>query len=407
MKKLGVLILMIIVSIPIAGLGNAMPGSFYGPGNAKQIVVEDNDDIRIVKEDLSIYLSNTHAYFVVKYEMSNLSSADSEVPFVFPFTMTGGSMRDLYDDYDFEAYADNERLDHEEIIDTLYRGDFDFHTVNMTSSFQIEKNAGTELIIKYNTYYESGPSLWYSFDYYLTNAEGWAGKADQVDITIYNHTTGKYKIWVNKHEPMLQWDSLSYSFSDYDFGEGENIHIVLHDVQLYPENYDDLLQLFKWQSGFYGSWNAIYTNDIAITLSGYPLNNLVDGDITTAWVEGESDAGIGTFIFLNAEGNFDIDKIRIFPGYGKSEERFYQNNRLKKIEIWYNQKGYFSEKDVIMDRTVQTVYFEDSFEWQEIIPDQTDFHGCFIWINDVYYGSKWNDTCISEIELIPAGFDED
>ena len=112
----------------------------------------------------------------------------------------------------------------------------------------------------------------------------------------------------------------------------------------------------------------------------------------TAWVEGKKDEGIGEYL----EYYFKNDSPRITEiissnGYMKSEETWKNNNRVKKLKLYVNDVpfGILNLKD---SRTDQ--YFEIGTLGHN--KNRTDLILKFE-ILEVYKGSKYNDTAITEI----------
>jgi hypothetical protein len=161
----------------------------------------------------------------------------------------------------------------------------------------------------------------------------------------------------------------------------------------------------------------------------YGVINLFDGDCTTAWVEGAKGNGIGESVFVAIPN--DCQTISIFAGYGKSPVIYSSNNRVKRIKlscyIGINPEGgvteldwlgYMSQKfpgefhiDLKDAENFQTFSFP--FPHQELIRFRQEVLNNFnrdyklnishistilqIEIEDVYKGSKYDDTCISEL----------
>lgn len=132
----------------------------------------------------------------------------------------------------------------------------------------------------------------------------------------------------------------------------------------------------------------------------YKALNAFDGDLNTCWAEGVDGNGVGESIIFNSSphDNFNLEEIKIFPGYGKSEKLFYKNSRIKKMEIiLYFQPNI---KTIRTSKESITVAFKDVPEFK-IIPIQKNLVSIIKFkILEVYEGSKWQDTCISEIEVI-------
>ena len=150
----------------------------------------------------------------------------------------------------------------------------------------------------------------------------------------------------------------------------------------------------------------------------YAPGNLGDTDPATAWVEGVGGYGIGEVVIVPC---LDLKKpVEIWVGYGKSKDLFQYNSRpriLRLVVIEAKISGFaqygtlYHDLQIIEDETVE---LEDLNDYQRIkIPDydvKTFFepgnremeHRYFLGleINEVYEGSKWDDTCISEIRNV-------
>lgn len=112
----------------------------------------------------------------------------------------------------------------------------------------------------------------------------------------------------------------------------------------------------------------------------------------TAWVEGKKDEGIGEYLeYYFKNDSPRITEIIISNGYMKSEETWKNNNRVKKLKLYVNGVpfGILNLKD---SRTDQ--YFEMGILGHN--KNGTDLILKFE-ILEVYKGSKYNDTAITEI----------
>jgi hypothetical protein len=174
----------------------------------------------------------------------------------------------------------------------------------------------------------------------------------------------------------------------------------------------------------------------------YGGHNIFDKDGSTAWVEGEDGAGVGEHILFTT-GKSIPEQMVILNGYQKNQEIFAKNNRVKTIKI-----SMFAGFMIPMDVTEIGQYFYlKQFPVEEVIEltdtygpqkiampftrvdllefakfNQMDFIEDFadkleqlredcpscptepvtqfflkLEIMDVYKGSKWDDTCISDI----------
>ena len=119
----------------------------------------------------------------------------------------------------------------------------------------------------------------------------------------------------------------------------------------------------------------------------YSAQNLVDGNISSCWSEGVYSFGIGESIVINFDKSYKIHGINIWNGYQKSSELFYKNSRPSSIRI-------------ITDLWYWDFHLEDRMGMQTFnfgIFDST--RSVKIVINDIYRGTKYTDTCISEISF--------
>lgn len=131
--------------------------------------------------------------------------------------------------------------------------------------------------------------------------------------------------------------------------------------------------------------------------SNYSIENVMDDNPTTAWVEGSSGYGIGEYFeFENWRPMGDGD-ISILNGYQRSQSAWESNSRVKRFLISLNGKE------------VCFVDLEDKMGVQSFLLPQCFFNEIDLlnsldekWvlrftIQDVYKGTKYSDTCISGI----------
>lgn len=118
-------------------------------------------------------------------------------------------------------------------------------------------------------------------------------------------------------------------------------------------------------------------------------------------------------------------KLVIFNGYGRSEETYYNNNRIKKATLKVYEarigdalSGLFFEKDptfVIQKELnfkdepklqVVDLYFELKDRPKEKQVDELGLFYIFT-IDDVYEGKKYKDTCVSKLKAYAIFGSED
>ena len=114
---------------------------------------------------------------------------------------------------------------------------------------------------------------------------------------------------------------------------------------------------------------------------------LNDGDTSTPWEEGVEGDGIGEQITYEPEAGTKLQVIRIYPGNGRSDKAFQENNRPKTITLEIDGKK-------------QILNFDDAGHFYTFSSKKpVTAKQVKLIINSVYQGSKWQDTCISEVEF--------
>ncbi len=112
----------------------------------------------------------------------------------------------------------------------------------------------------------------------------------------------------------------------------------------------------------------------------------------TAWVEGKKDEGIGEYLeYYFKNDSPRITEIIISNGYMKSEETWKNNNRVKKLKLYVNgiPFGVLNLKDSRTDQYFSVGTLGHNKNGTDLI---LKFE-----ILEVYKGSKYNDTAITEI----------
>jgi len=146
----------------------------------------------------------------------------------------------------------------------------------------------------------------------------------------------------------------------------------------------------------------------------YSMGNISDNNPSTAWVEGVKGYGIREVLIVPC---LDLTKpVEIWGGYGKSTASFSTNSRPKTVRLIIiqaqmegaTQYGSIYKNLHMVSQSIAEL--EDINDYQSLkipyykpasylkIGDQQRYNYFLgIEIMDVYKGSKWDDTCISEI----------
>jgi hypothetical protein len=148
----------------------------------------------------------------------------------------------------------------------------------------------------------------------------------------------------------------------------------------------------------------------------YSVGRISDNDPKTAWVEGVQGQGIGEVLIVPC---LDLKKpVKIWAGFGKSDAVFSSNSRPKKIRTVVirtphgDPTQYGAEYKDLTIIAEGTAFLIDKNGYQNLpVPkfnielylpkdfDQKVEYQYFLGIEilEVYPGSKYEDTCISEI----------
>lgn len=127
----------------------------------------------------------------------------------------------------------------------------------------------------------------------------------------------------------------------------------------------------------------------------YPADNLFDGNYDNAWSDGVQGEGVGEIIRVTWSAGGDIYEaqgLAFRNGYQKTEGIYKKNSRPKDVTIR------------IYDHEFTGRLMDTRDGWQSIIFDKPLVFDCEIGveieIDSVYPGTKYQDTCITEIDLL-------
>lgn len=117
-------------------------------------------------------------------------------------------------------------------------------------------------------------------------------------------------------------------------------------------------------------------------------DRIMDGDTTTAWVEGVEGNGEGESITFTFGDLYVVSDIKIWNGYQKSEDLYYKNARPSELELEFS------------DGSTERISLQDMASgFQEFALERHVTSYVKVKIVSTYDGSKYEDTVISEIEL--------
>ena len=120
----------------------------------------------------------------------------------------------------------------------------------------------------------------------------------------------------------------------------------------------------------------------------YSAKSAVDGDVSTSWQENEEGAGEGKGFQMTLDGPHKIRYVVLHLGNWRSDQLWDYNARPKTLTI---QVGDQQVKDVEFSNEKKKfcLSFDEPVEASYIS----------LYIKEAYEGSRWQDNCISEVEL--------
>lgn len=207
----------------------------------------------------------------------------------------------------------------------------------------------------------------------------------------------------------------------------------IRPVDLWPEKYLSFSKFVtdekNWLERDSDKWSSLYPEkNLNLTLLTHSSSNLgkayesatiCDGKIETAWVEGVEGNGIGEWVKIAVDAYtclseitttpFEVSTLAVIPGYGKSSKTWTENNRVRKLLVVINTPPQAIPKEnewVVLRLNLKD---ENSFQVFGIPVQQTAVNmdpmkrNVWIKIEEIYKGTKYQDTCISEF-VLAGGF---
>lgn len=164
-----------------------------------------------------------------------------------------------------------------------------------------------------------------------------------------------------------------------------------------PNEFEYYPAFINASSYLQSDWNKFEEN--------YLPQYLFDNRAATAWVEGgkgKNSSGTGEFVSFSGLmiKKVKILKLKIRNGYQKSDSLYFANSRPSKLELFVNvdpNKNYGRKKTI----PFSTITLEDKMGWQEFsFPVNQDFRSITLKIKSIYQGTKYTDTCISDLQIL-------
>jgi hypothetical protein len=155
---------------------------------------------------------------------------------------------------------------------------------------------------------------------------------------------------------------------------------------------------FAWGGWYVPSGvRVVYASSTLVDERGrynYEVNNIGDEDLRTAWVEGESDYGIGEYIEFEYYPD-ELFGLWIYNGFQKTIDLWKNNSRVKTFKVYINN-------DPLCFLELEDKMEVQRFDLESVMNNNYD-EECVIRLEiyEVYKGEKWKDVCITDILYKP------
>lgn len=122
-------------------------------------------------------------------------------------------------------------------------------------------------------------------------------------------------------------------------------------------------------------------------------SKIIDGYLSTAWSEGITGDGVEQWVELIPIVPVSINAIMVWGSYGKSTELMKDNDAPSKLQVMINNKN---SGEIIFGSS--SPYF-GSWQYDKDRKNKIEVSNIRLIITEIKQGTKWDDCCISEIEV--------
>lgn len=138
------------------------------------------------------------------------------------------------------------------------------------------------------------------------------------------------------------------------------------------------------------------SSELTDNTSTYSVEAVLDGNKDTCWAEGVDGNGEGEYIEIYFREPICLTDIGLLNGYMKNADVFNNNGKISRIELSYSDgNSHESLLDEYEYQDVEGQAFSDWISYGD--PIYTDY--LKITILRASHGEKYEDTCLSELQL--------
>jgi hypothetical protein len=424
MKKRLILVLFafmfLVVNPGYANWGQSSGGS-YGTGNFKAI---GTNQVEIEKENLDVILYKDHAKVTVEYQFHNTGDkvlVKAGFPCIVLDEGYDSDKKNYQEINDYQIYVDGQRISASFVKGTAASGesftDYEEEVSQpiiswFVSSVAFRKDETRTIKISYNSNYfsgedgVSGTSNYWSdqFRYLLSTGAAWKGPIKQGTVNIVAATVDANKISITPKERFKRnGNKFTWNFTNLEPEEKDDFKVSLNNefTLIRPVGQMDYTSWYIFDDDKYYFDFHNYQAKASSVLQGkqsYDAMNIADLDGSTAWVEGVKGDGIGESITITLNKPTEVNQIGIIPGYAKSRQLYFANNRVAEVKITINNTDTITKS--LEDEYVSfSPYSPKAYQMIDLGENNKPVKTIVITITKVYKGTKYDDTCISEILL--------
>lgn len=282
----------------------------------------------------------------------------------------------------------------------------------LVSTVDFKKDESKTILITYNSNYErysegvSDDTDYGSqnFYYFLSTGAAWKGPIQSGTVTIDPVAVNPEQLSIKPNGRFKKDGRLyTWSFSNLKPSLEDNISIDLNNdysvKTFYLENGGMVQYLVDGKKYYFDFKN--YKVAASSTLQGgsYGAQNVLDDDPATAWIEGAKGDGVGESLLLTLNKPTKVSQVGIMGGYGKSKNIYFANNRVAELKVVINDSYTIT----------RSLYDAMTLQFLDVGNYSKEVKTIKLMITKIYKGTKYDDTCISEIVIrtqldkVPAG----
>lgn len=133
----------------------------------------------------------------------------------------------------------------------------------------------------------------------------------------------------------------------------------------------------------------------------YEPYRTVDGDYTTAWIEGRDGLGIGESLTFDFDRHDRVTKLKIYNGFLNTKYRYAINGKVTQLLVEFDDGTSRTVDMTVMQVPEDKIPFkeEELYPTEIVFDEPLSVSQMKLTILDAVPGSKYDDVCISEVEL--------